>query len=95
MSRVKKEYNVLSSSLPPNILVRAYESRSDLLRCLIIGPLGTPFQNAPFLFDIFLHPTKFPLEPPSVFFHSWAGNTRVSPNLYAEGELLSEVDRLF
>ena len=68
-----------------NILVRAYEDRADLLRCLIIGPLGTPFQNAPFLFDVFLSPTKFPHEPPNVFFHSWAGGTRVSPNLYAEG----------
>ncbi|KAK4700888.1 ubiquitin-conjugating enzyme E2 O, partial [Phenoliferia sp. Uapishka_3] len=87
MARVKKEYNVLASSLPPNILVRAYEDRADLLRCLIIGPLGTPFQNAPFLFDVFLSPTKFPQEPPSVFFHSWAGGTRVSPNLYAEGKV--------
>ncbi|KAI5475908.1 ubiquitin-conjugating enzyme E2 O [Pseudohyphozyma bogoriensis] len=87
MARIKKEYNVLSSSLPPNILVRAYEDRADLLRCLIIGPLGTPFQNAPFLFDIFLPPSKFPFEPPQVFFHSWAGGTRVSPNLYAEGKV--------
>lgn len=107
MARVKKEYNVLSSSLPrmlsfertsstrailtpvfaANILVRAYENRADLLRCLIIGPLGTPFQNAPFLFDIFLSPNRFPQDPPAVFFHSWAGGTRVSPNLYAEGKV--------
>lgn len=79
--------NYLTSlPFPANILVRAYENRADLLRCLIIGPLGTPFQNAPFLFDVFLSPIKFPQEPPSVFFHSWAGGTRVSPNLYAEGE---------
>ena len=70
-----------------NILVRAYESRLDLLRVLIIGPLGTPFQNAPFLFDLFLPPAKFPQEPPKVFFHSWAGGTRVSPNLYSEGKV--------
>jgi ubiquitin-conjugating enzyme E2 O len=74
-------------STAANILVRAYENRSDLLRCLIIGPLGTPFQNAPFLFDLYLSPTKFPLEPPSVYFHSWAGGTRISPNLYAEGKV--------
>ncbi|GAA6016084.1 hypothetical protein JCM10207_004437 [Rhodosporidiobolus poonsookiae] len=87
MSRIKKEYAVLASSLPPNILVRAYENRADLLRCLIIGPLDTPFQNAPFLFDVFLPPGKFPQEPPQVFFHSWAGGTRVSPNLYTEGKV--------
>lgn len=85
MARVQKEHKVLSSSLPPNILVRAYEDRADLLRCLIIGPLGTPFANAPFLFDVLLPPTKFPAEPPMVHFHSWCGGTRVSPNLYAEG----------
>ncbi|GAA6031154.1 hypothetical protein JCM8097_004030 [Rhodosporidiobolus ruineniae] len=87
MSRTRKEHGVLASSLPPNILVRAYENRTDLLRCLIIGPLDTPFQNAPFLFDVFLSPAKFPQEPPQVYFHSWAGGTRVSPNLYTEGKV--------
>ncbi|KAM0788855.1 hypothetical protein ACM66B_002940 [Microbotryomycetes sp. NB124-2] len=87
MSRVRKEHNVLATSLPPNILVRAYEDRADLMRCLIIGPLGTPFANAPFLFDIYLPPTKFPQEPPQVFFHAWSGATRISPNLYAEGKV--------
>ncbi|SCV71068.1 BQ2448_3830 [Microbotryum intermedium] len=87
MSRVQKEQKVLASSLPPNILVRAYEDRADLLRCLIIGPLGTPFQNAPFLFDVYLSPTTFPTEPPQVFFHAWVQGTRVSPNLYSEGKV--------
>ncbi|KAK4055618.1 hypothetical protein OIV83_000164 [Microbotryomycetes sp. JL201] len=87
MARVRKEHKVLATSLPPNILVRAYEDRADLMRCLIIGPLGTPFANAPFLFDMYLPPTKFPTEPPHVFFHAWSGATRVSPNLYAEGKV--------
>ncbi|KAK4057951.1 hypothetical protein OIO90_001170 [Microbotryomycetes sp. JL221] len=87
MSRVRKEHNVLATSLPPNILVRAYEDRADLIRCLIIGPLGTPFANAPFLFDMWLPPTRFPAEPPRVFYHAWSGATRISPNLYAEGKV--------
>ncbi|GAA5923704.1 hypothetical protein JCM3775_000479 [Rhodotorula graminis] len=87
MSRMRKEHKVLASSLPPNILVRAYENRLDLLRCLIIGPLDTPFQNAPFLFDVFLPPSKFPQDPPQVFFHAWASGNRVSPNLYVEGKV--------
>ncbi|GAA5897227.1 hypothetical protein JCM6882_001820 [Rhodosporidiobolus microsporus] len=87
MSRVRKEHGVLAGALPPNILVRAYENRLDLLRCLIVGPTDTPFANAPFLFDVFLSPSKFPQEPPQVYFHSWAGGTRVSPNLYAEGKV--------
>lgn len=83
---MQKEYQALRS-LPQNILVRAYSNRSDLIRCLIIGPAGTPFVEAPFLFDVFLSPATFPAEPPKVFFHSWCGGTRISPNLYAEGKV--------
>jgi len=80
---VKREHGILASSLPPNMLVRVYEDRLDLVRCLIIGPLGTPFAQAPFLFDIRLPPASFPQSPPLVFFHS--GSTRISPNLYDNG----------
>jgi ubiquitin-conjugating enzyme E2 O len=53
------------------------------MRCLIIGPTGTPYEDAPFLFDIFLPPSKYPSEPPLVHFHSWTnGAGRVNPNLY-------------
>lgn len=57
-SRLQKEHRTLMSSLPgeqftimnedsmlietENILVRTYEDRSDLMRCLVIGPEGTP-----------------------------------------------------
>jgi ubiquitin-conjugating enzyme E2 O len=56
-NRLQKEHRALASSLPgelcpstrdsglklaDNILVRTYENRTDLLRCLIIGPEGTP-----------------------------------------------------
>lgn len=87
MSRISKEIKILVSSLPKNILVRSYADRSDLLRCLIIGPQQTPFVDACFLFDMFLSPSTFPVEPPRVFFHSWCGGTRISPNLYAEGKV--------
>ena len=70
VSRVAKEHRALRSSLPENILVRTYENRTDLMRCLIIGPEGTPYANAPFVFDIYLDPTKFPHDPPLVHFHS-------------------------
>jgi ubiquitin-conjugating enzyme E2 O len=53
-----------------NILVRAYEDRLDLLRVLIFGPDGTPYNDAPFVFDVHLDPAKFPHDPPSVYFHS-------------------------
>ncbi len=82
-AHVKREHAILASSLPPLILVRAYEDRLDLLRALIVGPAGTPFANAPLLFDIRLPPATYPQSPPLVFFHS--GSTRISPNLYENG----------
>jgi len=63
--------------------------RIDLLRCLIIGPAGTPYEDAPFLFDFFLPPSKYPSEPPQVFFHSWtSSSSRINPNLYTVGFLV-------
>ncbi|KAG8921952.1 hypothetical protein FRC02_012255 [Tulasnella sp. 418] len=87
MTRLNKEYKVLSSSLPETILVRAYEDRTDLLRSLILGPENTPYEGAPFVIDWYLEDT-FPQTPPIAFFHSWTnGNGRVNPNLYEEGKV--------
>ncbi|KAJ1301645.1 hypothetical protein OPQ81_008888 [Rhizoctonia solani] len=87
MTRLTKEYKVLASSLPNTILVRAYEDRSDLLRCLIIGPQNTPYEDAPFVIDWFLD-SSFPQTPPQAHFLSWTnGNGRVNPNLYEEGKV--------
>ena len=36
--QIQKEWRTLQSSLPPDIFVRVFESRMDLMRCLIIGP---------------------------------------------------------
>jgi len=87
LGRMQKEYKVLQSSLPETILVRAYEDRTDLLRCLILGPDNTPYEDAPFMIDWYLDPT-FPQTPPLAHFHSWTnGNGRVNPNLYEEGKV--------
>lgn len=70
--------------IPPtdSILVRAFEDRSDLLRCLIIGPSNTPYEDAPFVIDWRLEGT-FPLSPPIAHFLSWTnGNGRVNPYVY-------------
>ena len=92
LSRVAKEHAALRSSLPENILVRTYENRSDLVRCLIIGPEGTPYANAPFAFDVYLDPSKFPKEPPKVHFHSHTnGHGRCNPNLYEDGKVCLSV----
>ena len=89
--RLQKEMKVLQSSLPETILVRAYEDRSDLLRVLIIGSEGTPYENAPFLLDFQLT-SDFPNKPPVAHFHSWTnGHGRVSPNLYEDGKVCLSV----
>lgn len=83
--QIRKEYDILESSLPPGIFVRSWESRIDLFRVLILGPEGTPYEYAPFVFD-FVFPRKYPDVPPLAFFHSWTnGRGPVNPNLYEEG----------
>ncbi|KAF8456715.1 hypothetical protein BGX38DRAFT_1266455 [Terfezia claveryi] len=87
LRRVNKEQNILQTSLPEGILVRAWESRLDLLRVLIIGPRNTPYELAPFVFDFHLG-ADFPAGPPKGHFHSWTGGVgRVNPNLYEEGKI--------
>lgn len=85
---ITKEHRVLATSLPPGeIYIRTYESRLDLLRCLIIGPADTPYEHCPFVVDLHLG-SNFPKEPPSAHFHSWtSGLGRINPNLYEEGKI--------
>ncbi|KAI0348532.1 hypothetical protein BDW22DRAFT_1366335 [Trametopsis cervina] len=88
LARLNKEYRVLANSLPDTILVRAYEDRTDLLRCLIVGPENTPYEDAPFVIDWMLD-SNFPHSPPIAHFLSWTnGNGRVPcSNLYEEGKV--------
>ncbi|KAF9462093.1 hypothetical protein BDZ94DRAFT_1194975 [Collybia nuda] len=87
LGRLTREYRVLATSLPDTIFVRAYEDRTDLLRCLILGPENTPYEDAPFMIDWMLD-SNFPNAPPIAHFHSWTnGNGRVNPNLYEEGKV--------
>ncbi|KAF2086195.1 hypothetical protein K490DRAFT_67116 [Saccharata proteae CBS 121410] len=85
--RIQKEHKILGSSLPPGIFVRTWESRLDLLRVLIIGPIDTPYEYAPFLIDFHLG-SSYPLSAPEAFFHSWTnGLGPVNPNLYEDGKI--------
>lgn len=53
----------LSSSLPlstsSGIFVRVCENRMDVIKAVIIGPLGTPYSQGLFEFDIFC-PSDYP-----------------------------------
>jgi ubiquitin-conjugating enzyme E2 O len=88
LRRIHHEHRILSSSLPADsIYVRTYESRLDLIRCLIVGPADTPYEFAPFVIDLQLG-SKFPNAPPKAHFHSWTGGLgRINPNLYEEGKI--------
>ena len=87
MRRIAKENEIIQQSLPDGVFVRTWESRLDLLRVLIVGPHDTPYEFAPFIFDL-QYGAQFPTSPPSAFFHSWTGNLgRVNPNLYEDGTI--------
>ncbi|CAL4899101.1 unnamed protein product [Urochloa decumbens] len=82
LKRVQKEWRVLEASLPDTIYVRAFEDRMDLLRAVIVGASGTPYQDGLFFFDLHL-PLLYPATPPLVKYHSFG--LRVNPNLYPSG----------
>ena len=81
---VRREWRTLSSSLPANVWVRAFECRTDLLRAAMLGPEGTPYHDNLFVFDFSFGPT-YPNEPPSASYH--ARGERVNPNLYENGKV--------
>jgi len=80
----QKQWRLLQNGLPPGIYVVAYAERAELLRALIIGPPGTPYQDAVFVFDFQL-PPEFPQQPPSV--HYVSHGERINPNLYENGKV--------
>ncbi|KAL1969607.1 hypothetical protein VTN77DRAFT_8160 [Rasamsonia byssochlamydoides] len=87
LRRIRKEYQILESSLPQGIFARTWESRMDLLRVVIIGPQGTPYEYAPFVIDLHFN-SNFPNNPPDTFFHSWTnGMGRINPNMYEDGKI--------
>nr|XP_043606281.1 probable ubiquitin-conjugating enzyme E2 23 [Erigeron canadensis]XP_043606282.1 probable ubiquitin-conjugating enzyme E2 23 [Erigeron canadensis] len=84
LKKVQQDWNSLKKNLPDGIYVRVYENRMDLLRAVIVGAYGTPYQNGLFFFDFHL-PPEYPDVPPSAYYHS--GGWRINPNLYEEGKV--------
>lgn len=80
----QKQWRLLKAGLPAGIFVVACPARVDLLRAMIVGPPGTPYQDAVFLFDLQL-PPEFPQQPPSV--HYLSHGQRINPNLYENGKV--------
>ncbi|KAH9296310.1 hypothetical protein KI387_039898, partial [Taxus chinensis] len=91
MLHIAKEIASLTTSLPleweSSIHVRVDTVRMDLLKALIVGPKGTPYQNGVFIFDIYL-PPDYPQVPPQVhFLTTGCGTVRFNPNLYNSGKV--------
>jgi baculoviral IAP repeat-containing protein 6 len=87
MRQLIKEITNLQTSLPPGIFVRYGESRLDVMKVLIVGPKGTPYENGLFEFDVFC-PETYPNAPPQVHIKTTGGGRyRFNPNLYADGKV--------
>ncbi|OVA03814.1 Ubiquitin-conjugating enzyme [Macleaya cordata] len=84
LKKVQQDWTILQKNLPDDIYVRVYEDRMDLIRAVIVGAYGTPYQDGLFVFDFHL-PPEYPQVPPSVYYHS--GGWRINPNLYEEGKV--------
>nr|XP_036674139.1 (E3-independent) E2 ubiquitin-conjugating enzyme UBE2O [Drosophila suzukii] len=82
---VQREYRLLKASLPPGVVVRAYEDRMDLISVMMVGPQRTPYQNALFFFD-FQMGRDYPKSPPVCHYISYC-TERLNPNLYEEGKV--------
>lgn len=85
--RLVTEITTLQTGLPPGIFIRYCENRPDILKCIIIGPVGTPYENGLFEFDFFCD-AEYPKNPPQVNFKGTAGGCiSINPNLYADGKV--------
>ena len=84
MKRLVSEIANLHSSLPEGIYVRHISTRLDVMKAVIIGPKGTPYENGIFEFDI-IFPAQYPQVPPTMLFKNTNGR-RFNPNLYEDGK---------
>jgi len=91
MIRLMSEMSALSSSLPlsesSSVFARCDQSRLDVMKVMIVGPQGTPYENGLFEFDIFFN-QNYPQAPPDVNLCTTGGGTvRFNPNLYECGKV--------
>ena len=54
IKRLVTEVSEMATSLPPNVFVRVDEVRPDVMKCLMVGPEGTPYEGG--LFEYVLCP---------------------------------------
>ncbi|KAG2595949.1 hypothetical protein PVAP13_5KG119700 [Panicum virgatum] len=65
VKKIQQEWGILEKNLPDYIYVRVFEDRMDLIRAVIIGASGTPYQDGLFFFDFHI-PPEYPQVPPVI-----------------------------
>lgn len=85
MKKLIDEVTILTSSLPSGIYVRHGSSRLDVMKVLIEGPQGTPYEFALFEFDL-LCTHEYPKKPPLVLFRSKTLDV-INPNIDSDGSV--------
>ncbi|KAK9052338.1 hypothetical protein SSX86_028967 [Deinandra increscens subsp. villosa] len=91
-ARILAERRVLRENMPEMIYVRAYESRMDLLRAVIIGPKGTPYHDGLFFFDVHF-PPMYPYCAPTLRYHSFG--FAMNPHMFKCGEVRLNIIKTF
>ncbi|KAF2003812.1 hypothetical protein P154DRAFT_485989 [Amniculicola lignicola CBS 123094] len=87
MKRLITEITNLKTSLPSGIFVKHASSRLDVMKIVIVGPEGTPYENGLYEFDLFC-PADYPQSPPKVLFRGTEGGClAINPNLHADGKV--------
>jgi baculoviral IAP repeat-containing protein 6 len=87
MKKLLGEVASLRADLPFGIFVRHGESRIDVMKVLIVGPKGTPYEGGLFEFDL-ICPSDYPQRPPMVQFRTTGGGRfGLNPNLYSSGKV--------
>ncbi|KAI9857385.1 MAG: hypothetical protein M1813_008288 [Trichoglossum hirsutum] len=82
-----KELATMATSLPEGIFVRVSDGRPDVMKCLITGPEGTPYEGGLFEFDVWC-PESYPNCPPKCQLKTTGGGTvGFNPNLYPDGKV--------
>jgi len=82
---IKKEIELLRSSLPSGITMKGFEDRMDLFSAMIEGPKNTPYEDGLFFFDFQLGP-DYPSDPPTCNYISYCSD-KLNPNLYEDGKV--------
>lgn len=87
MRRILRDTTVVQTELAGHGLFWV-QDEADLGHgwAVVMGPIDTPYDGAPFCFEVSF-PTTYPFEPPVFTYLTNDGLTRFNPNLYKNGKV--------